>query len=420
MINARGANMRNRIKKILPKQILAVLKQIRYLWIVALFHLFHLLPICKTRVVICNVWGFGDNAKYVAEELAKRRSDYHAPFVAAGAAMPRSVKNNLEIIFITNHPGSAYAPKGITVLKTNSVKAIRVLSTARVWVDNNRKESYIRKRKGQYYIQTWHGGIALKKIEKDYADKLGPGYVANAKRDSQMTDLYISNSSFCTNMYRNSFWYKGEILECGSPRSDILLNAASHVSSEIRARLGVKEAVQIAIYAPTYREGDNNTEPYQLDFNKLLSAIEGKFGGNWVIAVRLHPLVSGQSGFITYNQRIINASHYRDIYELMSVGELLITDYSNLMFEFSFMKKPVFLYASDMEVYEKERGFYFDYKILPYKKARTKEELIANITSFDNSEYQADVNAFLNNLTIYEKGIASKCVADRIIKIIES
>lgn len=394
--------MRNRIKQILPKQVLEILKILRYYLIVALFHIFHLFPIRKTRVAICNVWGFGDNAKYVAEELARRKKSYR----------------NLELVFIANHPDAAYAPEGIKVLKTNSLKAIYALATARVWVDNNRKENYIRKRKGQYYIQTWHGGIALKKIEKDYEDKLGHQYVANAKRDSKMTDLYVSNSSFCTAMYRRSFWYRGEIMECGSPRNDILLNRAVHVSDGIRERLGVKEGMKIAIYAPTYREGDNNTQPYQLDFNKLLQALEDKFGDKWIIAVRLHPLVSGQSGFIRYNSRIINASHYRDIYELMSAGEVLITDYSNIMFEFSFMKKPVFLYASDVEAYEKERGFYFRYNSLPYKKARTEEELIENIKSFDATEYRREVDGFLNKLAIYENGNAAGCVADRILEVI--
>ncbi len=396
--------MRYRIKQILPEQILAILRQIRYLWLVVLFRLFHLLPVCSRKVVICNVWGFGDNARYVAEELIKRKGYTDGP----------------EVIFITNQPGLAYAPEGIRVLRTNSVKAIHALATARVWVDNNRKENYIRKRKGQYYIQTWHGGIALKKIEKDYEDRLGPEYIANAKRDSGMTDLYISNSGFCTNMYRNSFWYQGEILECGSPRNDILFHLEGHTAEEVRARLGITGGARIAIYAPTYREGDNNTAPYQLNFEKLLSAIEDKFGGSWVIAVRLHPLVSGQSGFIGYNRQVINASYYRDIYELMAAADLLITDYSNIMFEFSFMKKPVFLYAADVDDYEEERGFYFDYGSLPYKKAGTQEELIANIDNFDYLAYKAETEAFLNQLDLYEDGSASKRVADRILEIIEA
>lgn len=395
--------MRNRIKKILPEQVLEIYKFFRYYCITVLFYFFHLFPICRSRVVICNIWGFGDNAKYVAEELNRRKKKNPGP----------------ELIFITNHPDTSHAPKGITVLRTNSVKAIFALATARVWVDNNRKENYIRKRRGQYYIQTWHGGIALKKIEKDYEEKLGAKYTANARRDSAMTDLYISNSDFCTAMYRNSFWYQGEILECGSPRNDILIHSSVRVGDGIRERLGVKNNVKIAIYAPTYREGNNNTGPYELDFNNLLEAIESKFGGSWVIAVRLHPLVSAQSGFIRYNDRIRNASRYRDIYELMSVSDLLITDYSNLMFEFSFMSKPVFLYASDVKEYEKERGFYFKYASLPYKKAGIQAELIKNINQFDDKEYQTEVENFLKQLTIYEDGNASKCVADRILEVIK-
>lgn len=393
--------MRSLIKKLLPEPILALFRQIRYIWIVMLFSLFRLVPLQKNKVVICNVWGFGDNAKYVTEELIKRSSEVGA------------------IIFITNHPKAAFAPEGVRVLKTNSIAAVFALATARVWVDNNRKEKYIRKRAGQYYIQTWHGGIALKKIEKDYAHKLGEGYVKNAKRDSAMTNLYISNSSFCTNMYKKSFWYHGEILECGSPRTDILLHPDKDTMAKCRKLLGVEPDVNIAIYAPTYREGNNNTKPYELDFTRLLSVLTEKFGGKWVLAVRLHPLVASQSGFIQYNKQIINASHYRDIYELMAASDLMITDYSNIMFEFSFMKKPVFLYASDVEVYEKERGFYFSYDLLPYDKAKTKEELINNIQNYSYEIYQSKIAAFFNSLTLFEKGTASSAVVDRILKIME-
>ncbi len=127
--------MRNKIKKLIPSPILKILKELRFVWIVALFHIFHRLPINKRRVVLCNVWGFGDNAKYVTEELARR-------------------KKEIQLIFVTNHPKSSYAPYNVEVVRNNSRKAIYYLATERVWIDNNRKESYIRKKKGQYYIQT--------------------------------------------------------------------------------------------------------------------------------------------------------------------------------------------------------------------------------------------------------------------------
>lgn len=401
--------MRTLIKKMSPSWLLTILKHIRYVWIVCLFHIFHLLPISRRKVVVCNVWGFGDNAKYVTEELLCRKIEIETK---------ENCKNPFDIYFITNNPKAAYAPEGVKVLKTNSIPAIFALATGKVWVDNNRKESYIRKRKGQYYIQTWHGGIALKKIEKDYEEKLGPKYVTNAKRDSKMADLFVSNSSFCTKMYRNSFWYNGEILECGSPRNDILIQPNAALMREVRNRLGIDQDVHIALYAPTYREG-NNTKPYELDFHELLQVLDNKFSGNWIIAVRLHPLVSEQSSFITYDNQIINASHYRDIYELMAAADLLITDYSNIMFEFSFMKRPVLLYALDEAEYTKDRGFYFDYTSLPFLKANTEEELFKHITNYNPEKDQEKVQGFLDTLTLYETGEASKKVVDKILEIIE-
>ncbi|MFV0342348.1 MAG: CDP-glycerol glycerophosphotransferase family protein [Anaerocolumna sp.] len=390
--------MRNKIKKCIPTPILQILKELRFMWIVVLFHIFHRFPINKKRVVICNVWGFGDNAKYVTEELAKDKRD-------------------IQLIFVTNQPHNAHAPSNVLVVRTNSIKAIYYLATARVWLDNNRKERYILKRKGQYYIQTWHGGIALKKIERDYEEALGTAYVRNAKRDSAMTDLYISNSNFCTNLYRNSFWYKGEIKEYGSPRTDILLNPHKDNKLKICNQLGIPLEYKIAIYAPTYREG-GSTKAYEMDFAKVLRELSIAYGGNWVIAVRLHPLVSALSGFITYNKSVINATGYRDIYELMAAAEVLITDYSNLMFEFSYRRKPVFLYAKDRKDYDKGRGFYFEYQKLPYAIAGTMEELLENIRNFQEEVYQQKVEFFLQQIDLYEKGNASQLVAYHIRNVI--
>ena len=105
------------------------------------------------------MWGYGDNARYVAEELIDRKC------AGRDAVM--------ELIFITNHPGQVPENLPIRALKTNSPAAVLALARAAVWVENNRKEAYIRKRRGQYYIQLWHGGIALKKIEGDCEEALG-------------------------------------------------------------------------------------------------------------------------------------------------------------------------------------------------------------------------------------------------------
>jgi CDP-glycerol glycerophosphotransferase len=391
--------MRDKIKKLMPKKVLFLLKQVRYVWITFLFHIFRIVPLKKDLIVLCNVWGIGDNAKYVMKELVRRKV---------------KDKENYKIVFITNHPKRYGKVPNVIVCKTNSIKAIYYLAVGKVWVDNNRKENYIRKRKEQYYIQTWHGGIALKKIEKDYQDNLGDKYVKSAKKDSKMADLYISNSNFCTNMYRNSFWYQGEILECGSPRNDIIINQNSNLGKHVRSKLGISDKVKLAIYAPTYRES-NDLTPYQLNYENILVALEKKFGGKFVLAVRLHPLVAEQSNHLNYNESIINATPYPDLYELMTIGDVLITDYSNIMFEFSFMKKPVFLYAKDRYDYEKERGFYFDYGSLPYDIATKEEELIGYILDYKEESYLERVSEFFQHIDLYESGNASGAVVDRIL-----
>ena len=115
-------------------------------------------------------------------------------------------------------------PKEIRTVAYGSMDYYHEMATARIWVDNVRKDSDIKKREGQYYIQTWHGAAPIKKVEKDVEDRLPNYYVANAMRDSKNVDLFLSGSVFYTNLYKRSFWYSGEIMQVGLPRQDIFFS----------------------------------------------------------------------------------------------------------------------------------------------------------------------------------------------------
>lgn len=392
-------SVREFIKRLVPVPLIRAYRWCRERCVKFLCVLYRIYPIDPNRIVICNVWGYGDNARYITDELIRQEVPY-------------------EIIFITNHPGASDAPKGVKVLKSNTCAAIRALVTAKLWVDNNRKEPYILKRKGQYYIQTWHGGISLKRIEGDCREKLGEAYIRNAMRDSAMTDLYVSNSRFCTNMYRSAFWYQGEILECGSPRNDCLLRPDPEAIRRIRERIGIKEGVRLAIYAPTYRgagcKGKEAAKVYGLDTAGLRHALSDRFGGDWVVLVRLHPLAAEDSRYIPFGPSVVDASHYRDMYELLQAGEVLITDYSNTMFEFALSGHPVFLYARDVRDYQAERGFYFDYYTLPFAYAADSEALCANIRRYDEAEYRKTTKEFFRTMEIYEDGYGAQKIVERI------
>lgn len=391
--------MRDKIKKLTPKPLIRLYQKLRYLWIVAFFYLFRLYPIQKRKVVLCNVWGYGDNAKYVTEELIRRQLSY-------------------ELIFITNAPSEVSSVPGVQFLKTNSLKAIKALATARVWVESNRKEAFIRKRKGQYYIQLWHGGLPLKKIEGDCSDFLGESYIKRAKWDSQLTDLYISNGRFCTQMYRRAFWFTGPILECGTPRNDILFKNDLNLQDKIKKALKIDRNKKILLYAPTYRGEDENNS-YNMEFQKIQKAVHKRFGDEWVIIVRLHPLVSNHSNDFKYDADLVNGSNYPDMYELMSASDILITDYSNTMFEFSMMKRPVFLYTKDLINYKTERGLYFSMDELPFTSALDDAALIRNIENFSEEDYLEKVEEFFDRVELIETGKASRMVAQKIQEVID-
>jgi CDP-glycerol glycerophosphotransferase len=384
----------------LPPGIIFRLRKFNQRRIEWIYYILRVFPLNNKKIVITSYYGkgYGDNGKYIVEELTNRNFNY-------------------DLVWIVNNNGYNNFPKQVRTVLSGSLKAKFEEVTAKVWIDNCRKSSLVRKRKGQFYIQTWHGGIALKQVERDAEVKLHTSYIQNAKNDSKMADLFISNSKFCTNMYRSAFWYNGEIFECGSPRCDILINKKNEVDDKVRNYFNIDTNRNILVYAPTFR-ANHNTNVYNINFGELVKILEKKFGGNWVIMVRLHPNISNKDNFIEYNSTIINATSYDDMYELLAVSDVLITDYSSTMFEFSYAKKPVFLYASDIEEYIDDRNFYFDIRSLPYPLAEDNYQLFDVVEKFDESKYKIDVSEFLSELGNLEQGDASRRVVDVIDKVI--
>lgn len=220
------------------------------------------------KVVFCNHYGngYGDNPKYIAEEMIRRGLDYDFVWMLKSELMDH------------NH-----LPRQIRPVRIGSLKSIYEMVTAAVWIDDVRQPSYIKKRRGQHYIQTFHGGPSLKRVEKDVEDKLSSEYVKNAISDSKKANLFLSNGSWFTNLVRNSFWYSGEILESGFPRNDIFSLRDSDVNRRVRAYFGISETNRIVLYAPTFRK-DHSVDVYDLDIDKCLAALSEHFlviGSSW-------------------------------------------------------------------------------------------------------------------------------------------
>jgi CDP-glycerol glycerophosphotransferase len=265
----------------------------------------------------------------------------------------------------------------------------------------------VRKRKGQYYIQIWHGGLGLKKVEKAAQDKLPPIYVKNAIQDSRMADLFAAESEWTYEYYRTDFWYDGEILELGSPRNDIIINKNAGLKEKVFEYFGIDQTRKLVLYAPTFR-ADYSNDAYSLDFHRLKHSCEQKFGGNFSVLVRLHPNIVKNCDQMNFdNVDVINASFYPDMQELLSVSDAVISDYSSLMFDFALSMKPCFQFATDIDEYKKDRDFYFEIDNLPFVLAKNNDELEQGILDFDEEKYKSELASFYESVGMVLDGTAS-------------
>jgi CDP-glycerol glycerophosphotransferase len=369
-----------------------------------LYYVFRIFPVQKNKIFFQNFngKGYGDNPKYIAQEIIRRGLDY-------------------KLVWAVRKQYNANFPKEILTVNFKSIRAIYEESTAIIWIDNCRKQPYVRKRKKQYYIQTWHGGpsFVLKKIERDVKNSLSPYYCNQAIRDSSLVDLLISCERNKQAVYRHTFWYNGEIMESGSPCLDLYFTGKHGIKEKVYAHFNLEANTKIVLYAPTFRDNFDSAV-YDVNFTAILSYLTHSTGSKWVFLVRLHPEIAGKADCITYNDSIINASHYDDVQELMLASELLISDYSGTMLEFMMTGRPIFLYAKDYNEYLTERNFYINLEELPFPLAKTNAELLQNIAQFDNAVYKIKLEEFKKYIGIIDDGNASTKVVDKIWNIIHS
>ena len=367
--------------------------------------LVYLLPIKENRIVFDNFGGkgYGDSTKYIAEELIKSGRNY-------------------ELIWLVDNLSSYEFPKQIKTVKIDSIKALCMRATAKVWIDNVRHLHPVKKKKEQVYLQAWHAPFGPKKAEADAEKELGEDYVREAKYDGQIADGIISNSKLLDNQFKRAFWLSDhvEILSYGLPRNDFLARQIDNTCKYdyLRNKFGFEKDGFYILYAPTFRD-NYSLEGYKLEYEKIAKEFSAKVNKKARIVVRLHPNVWNQSNYINYGENILNGTVYPDMQELLLACDALISDYSSCVFDFAILKKPVFICALDIKEYEKTRGLLPEFYNYPFPKATSNEDMINNIKNYNQEIYFANVNRYFKKYPLYDDGNASRRVVDWLEKKIK-
>ena len=103
----------------------------------------------------------------------------------------------------------------------------------------------------------------------------------------------------------------------------------------------------------------------------------------------------------------------------MAAADVLISDYSGCVYDFSFTKRPIFLYQKDIEMYKKDRNFYITMDKLPYIKAINNEQLQREIEMYDDHLYQQNLKKFMESMKNYDDGTAAQKVVDKIMEYLQ-
>lgn len=285
-------------------------------------------------------------------------------------------------------------------------------ATARFWVDNFRHtESLWLNGKKQFYIQTWHGDRGFKKVGDDN-EKLDHKVL----RMEDQCAMMIAGSEFGKGTYRTAFRFKGEVLMDGCPRNDILLRNDPKVAADVRRRMGIPDGVKLLMYAPTYRDAlERCAQDAVLDISRTLDHLEATTGEQWRCLYRAHYLNTGLN--VREDSRLIDATKWPEMSELLLITDMLITDYSSCGGDFALLRRPLFLYHADAEEYLREsRSFYFDIEKSPFLVAHDQQELEALIDRTDAEAARENCEALDRFFGTTETGHASEAVCRYIME----
>lgn len=304
---------------------------------------------------------------------------------------------------------------GVRLVAHGSPAAFRELLTAQVIVSNGAYLMWFPFGGRQFVINTWHGGGAYKRLPGDRTGA-DPLLRLKQRRSSRVTDLFVSSSTvFTRELVRGAFGYTGEVAEVGMPRNDLLLNEdRSALDVRTRQRLGLPSGARTVLVAPTVRAADDPAEPF--DPGALVAALERRYGGEWWILRRQHKL-TGPERSALLGSRSLEVSDYPDMQELLSLADVLISDYSSTIWDFILTGKPCLLYVPDLDQLRQHPGFYVDPSRWGLPLARSNADLHRTIAEWETEQYRAAADFHRREFGSTESGRAAELIAERIIEV---
>lgn len=342
--------------------------------------------------------------------IRKKQLVYFASFTEDLIPMINQLKKDTDFdIFLFYHPRIEKQIQDLPVTKkfkqsnAGVINELFYLSTSK-WII---VDTYylilggIKKRNSQTIIQTWHAAGALKKfgLEDKALVHANKNEIKQFKRVYRSFDYILTGSDKMGEIFKRSFDIRdNQLLKIGLPRMDQYsdTDVMNQLKNQYKKELSIPEDRLLLLYVPTYRESELSIAKLPVDFSHLTD--------EWIPLVKLHPAVQ-----MTQPIEFITSV---DTTKLMIAADVIVTDYSSLAMEASYLQKPVLFFPYDQEVYDKEKGLIDDYEIAVNKQIYKDETTLLHALNTKRYELPVEMNKIWNE---YNKGNST----EKLVKIIK-
>jgi CDP-glycerol glycerophosphotransferase len=286
-------------------------------------------------------------------------------------------------VWIVDRRHAGTMPAGVPYVSTGSLAYYRVLARARWLVNNVNFPDFVVKRPGTVHLQTHHG-TPVKVMGLDQ------GAYPVGRQDMDLDalirrcdrwDLSLSSNAHSTEAWARAYPCGYETLEYGYPRNDRLALATPDDVAAARAKVGVPPEATVVLYAPTFRDYESGYRSL-MDIEELADAL----GPEHFVLQRAHYFYAG--GPQPHHPRVLDVSAYPVVEDLMLAADVLITDYSSVMFDYAVLDRPIVLFTPDWDAYKRTRGVTFDLLAEPPGVVATTQADL--IDAFRTGEFSDD------------------------------
>lgn len=291
--------------------------------------------------------------------------------------------NSYKFVWAFEEPDKFSIPRAKSI-RIDSIEYFKTALEAKIWISSVNIERGLHfKKKNTVYINTWHGA-GTKLI----------GNACKGRKDYNFSnvDMMLVQSDFERDIFERDFLCNPDAIRMiGFPRNDELFHITDKQRKELRKRFYIPKGKKVILYAPTWRDSKNGGMSYDFVPPIHIDKWKNELAERYVMLLRMHPLITKFD--ISCDNFAIDVSLYENLNHILAISDVLVTDYSTIVYDAAIVGIPFICFGFDYNTYKEERGFYYDLEnVYPGGVLKTEDEVIKRIddvvNGIDKQQYE--------------------------------